>query len=60
MLPEHPNDNSLASISSELGNALQGFEARQNLTGVFSLLLTVDKRLNPQTYSIQPTTNEYA
>lgn len=60
MLPEHFNDDSSKQTSTELGHALQGFEAQQNLTGAFSLLLAVDKRLNPQTYSFQPSTNEYA
>ena len=60
MLPKHPDDNSSKPITSELGQAVQEFETRQNLTGVFSLLLTIDKRMNPQTYSTQQPVNEYA
>lgn len=59
MLPE-PTDEHSSQSSFELGRALQDFEAKQNLNGVFSLLLTIDKRINPQTYATQPLTNEYA
>lgn len=60
MLRKHPDDNSSKPITSELGQAVQEFEAQQNLTGVFSLLLAIDKRMNPQTYSIHQPVNEYA
>lgn len=60
MLPEIINEHSSHPSSTELGIALEGFESQQNLTGVFSLLLTIDKRMNPQTYSTQQPVNEYA
>lgn len=60
MLLKHPDDNSSKPITSELGKAAQEFEAQQNLTGVFSLLMTIDKRMNPQTYSTKQPVNEYA
>ena len=60
MLPETTNEHSSHPSSPELGTALEGFESQQNLTGVFSLLLAIDKRMKPQTYSVQPSVNEYA
>lgn len=33
----------------------EAFEAEQNLLGFFSILLQVDKRVNPQNYAVQST-----
>jgi len=36
------------------------FDAKQNLIGVFSILLEWDKRINPQNYGLEVSQNNHA
>lgn len=40
----------MSEILAENSDKQQEFDAEQNLLGVFSVLLAVDKRINPQNY----------
>lgn len=42
-------DNNIQKENSAPGDI--DFESRQNLVGLFELLLTIDKRVNPEIYN---------
>ena len=48
MLGKEQKENSVMPEGKVYGN--DDFEARQNLLGFFSLLLQIDKRINPHLY----------
>ena len=50
MFLEPENTNEQLHQETNLVRPVLDFEAEQNLLGFFSLLLEVDKRVNPQNY----------